>query len=116
MNKVMYILLAISMTYMNAFSYDKYIPRDKDKSVQRFYNRCYKPNNLRKNDVQKMVMVKNYQKGNFKVYSYRERINQIMLITDEPFRPNNKVEWQLQGVDYLSYENLTINYQKTLCL
>jgi hypothetical protein len=116
MNKIIYMLFTISITCMNAFSYEEYIPEDKDTSVQRFYNKCYKPNNVRKNDVQKMVMVKSYKKGNFKVYSYRERINQIMLVTDEPFRPNNTVEWQLQGVDYLSYKNLTINYKKTLCL
>lgn len=114
--KKLFIIFLFIITIVKTEAYVEYIPGDNSSEIRKITNKCFKPNNLKSHQVQEMIRVESYKNGMFNAYKYREKINQLFLVTDEPFRPQGQIVWEFNGVEKINYSNLFIKYRKTICI
>ena len=107
-------LLIILITYIgNSFGYDIYIPKSNDLDVKKQYNQCFVSHSRSK--IKEYIKIKNYKNGHFKAYKYKEKINHLFLVTDEPYRPNGEPIYQFNGIVAIDYNSLKNYYSRSNC-
>lgn len=95
-----------------SFSYEKYNPTKEES--RKFINKCYRKL-IKPSKVQEMIYITSYENKIFKARFFKERINEIFLVTDEPFRKKKQIEWVLNGVVKIGYDEINSYYKPVYC-